>query len=128
MKHATTMLDELSTATTAHGLQLHPTKKQIISNTASKRDRGNTVTVQRKNIEILPPEVETKHLGQLITFKNAVQVELEHHIKCAWGTFTISQQELMSPKYPLWDTLKLFDANLTHHTSSHQERGRWRKN
>ena len=114
MKHTTTMLDELCTATTAHGLQLHPTKTQIISNTASKRGRFNTLTVQRMNIEILRPEGETKHLGQLTTFKKTLY-------KSSWSTTSnvrgqhsrAPQQELKFPKYPLRDTLKLFDANLT---------------
>ena len=34
------------------------------------------------NIEILPPERENKNLGQLITFKNVVQLEFEHRIEC----------------------------------------------
>ena len=64
------------------------------------------------NVEILPPEGETKHLGQLITFKNAVQVELEHHTKYAWAKFTSSPARVDVTKVPLWDTLKLFDANV----------------
>ena len=68
------------------------------------------MVVQGVNIEILPPEEEVKNLGHPITFKNAVQVELEHRIKCAWATFTNRRQELKSPKCPLRDGLKLFDA------------------
>ena len=94
LKHATTVLDDLTTATTAHGLQLHPTNTKNI-----------TVAVQMESIEILPPEKKTKHLCQLITFKNAVQVEFDHRIKCAWATFTSHRQELTSPKYPLRATV-----------------------
>ena len=68
------------------------------------------MVVQGVNIEILPPEGEVKRLGHPITFKNAEQVELEHRIKCAWATFTNHRQELKSPKCPLRDRLKLFDA------------------
>ena len=55
------------------------------------------------NIEILPPEGKTKYLGQLITFKNALQVEFDHHIKYAWAIFTSNRLELTSPRYPLRD-------------------------
>ena len=36
------------------------------------------MAVQGMNIEIPAPEGKTKYLGQLITFKNAVQVEFDH--------------------------------------------------
>ena len=65
LKHTTTMLDDITTAATAHGLQLHSTKSQIISNTTSKRGRGNMVAVQ--GVDILPPNGKIKHFGQLIT-------------------------------------------------------------
>ena len=58
------------------------------------------MTVQRMNIEILPSEGETKHLGQLIFFKNAVQVELEQNITCAWATFTSSPARVEVSKVP----------------------------
>ena len=70
------------------------------------------MAVQGMNIEILPPG-EIKDLGQHITLKNAIEVEFEHHIKYAWATFTSHRQELTSPKYPLRDRLKLFDATVT---------------
>ena len=52
------------------------------------------------NIEIVPPEGKIKFLGQLITFKNAVQVELEHRIQCAWATFRSHWQEFDVTKVP----------------------------
>ena len=96
----------------AHGLQLHPTKTNIISNTTSKRGRGNTVAGQGLNTEILRPEGKIKYLGQLTTFKNAVQVEFEYRIKYAWATVNSHRQELTSPKYPLRGRLKLFGATV----------------
>ena len=54
LKHTTSVLDEFTTATTAHGLQRHLTKTKIISNTTSKLERGNTVALQGMNIEIPP--------------------------------------------------------------------------
>ena len=67
LKHSTTMLDDLTTATTAYGHQLHTTKTQIISSSTSKRGRGNTVAVQAMNIDIIPPEGKIKYIGQLIS-------------------------------------------------------------
>ena len=85
LMHTATMQDDLTTSTTAYGLQFHSTKILIISNATSTRRRGNTV--QGMNIEIFPPEGKAKYFGRFITFKNAVQVEFEHSIKCSWGTF-----------------------------------------
>ena len=113
LKHTTTMLDDLSTATKAHGLQLHPTKNKPSPTRHHKPGKDNTVAAQRMSIDILPPEVKNKYLGQLINFKSAVRDECERCIKCAWVTFTSHRQELTSPKYPLRDRLKLVDATVT---------------
>ena len=60
----------------------------------------------------LPPKVKIKHLSQFITFKSAVQVELDHRIKCTWVTCS-SQQELTRPRYQLEDKAQMFDATAT---------------
>ena len=67
-------------------------------------------------------EGEIKYLTQFITFKNARQIEFEHCISCEWAAFKSHRQELTSPKYPLRET-----PQWPHHSSTHQERGRWRK-
>ena len=85
LKDTTTMLDDLTTATKSHGSQLHPTKAKTISNTTSKHRKNNMVAVQEMHTEVLLPEGKIKHLGQLITFKSEVQVELDHRIQCACG-------------------------------------------
>ena len=51
-----------------------------------------------------------KCFGHATSFENAVQIEFDHRIKCAWETFTSHRQ---SPKDPLRDTLKFFDATGT---------------
>ena len=61
---------------------------------------------------ILPPEGNIKHLTKFITFKNAVQVELDHRIKCTWVTCS-SQQELTTPRYQLKEKPQRFDATVT---------------
>ena len=100
LKLTTTMQDDFTAVTTAHGLQLHSTKTTIMSNTTSKRGRGNTVRVQGMNTEILPPDGKIKYFGQLITFKDAVQVEFEHRIECAWATFTIMRTHSSWNSFP----------------------------
>ena len=99
LKHTTTMLDDLTKATTVHGLQQHSTKTKIISHTTLKARNNNAVAIQGMHIEILPPEGKIKYLGQLITVKNAVQVEFDSRIKCAWATSMSHRQELTSPRY-----------------------------
>ena len=57
--------------------------------------------------------------------KNAVQVELEHRIDCAWATFRSLRQESTSPKVPTeGQTQKSSRPKCPHHSSPHQERGR----
>ena len=68
----------------------------------------------------LPPKVKIKHLSQFITFKSAVQVELDHRIKCTWLTCS-SQQELMTPRYQLEDKAQMFDATVTPSSHTPQE-------
>ena len=100
LKHTTTVLDDRTTATTAHGLQFHPTNTQIIFNTKSKRGRGNTVAVQGMNIEILPPEGKndilwsTHHLPQA-PYKSSLNTSPN-----ARGQHSSHRQELTSPEYP----------------------------
>ena len=53
------------------------------------------MTVQM-NIEIPSSDGKVKYLGQLITFKNAVQVKFEHRIKCVWTTLTSHKQKMTS--------------------------------
>ena len=65
---------------------------------------------------ILPPEGNIKHLTKFITFKNAVQVELDHRIKCTWVTCS-SQQELTTPRYQLEEKPQRFDATVIQNTS-----------
>ena len=87
------MRDDLTTGTTAHSLQQHPMKTQLVSKTTSKTKKKTVLQLfEGMNINIPPPE------GQLVTFKNSVQVLSDHRIKWAWATFTSHRQELTSPK------------------------------
>ena len=55
-----------------------------------------------------------KHLGQLITLKNAVEVEFDHRIKCACATFTSHRKESSTHRFPSKGRLKTFrcDENI----------------
>ena len=85
LKHTTTMLDDLTTAATAHGLPLHLTKTQIISHTTSKRRMGNTVAVQGMNIEILTPEGDVGNIHELDVTKEPTERQTQ--------TFRLFQEE-----------------------------------
>ena len=91
---------------------MHSTKAKSISNATPKPRNSQTATAQGTNICILP-DGKIEYIDELITFKNALQVELDHLIECAWATFTSHRQELTSPTYPLRDRLKLLDATVT---------------
>ena len=60
-----------------------------------------------------PATSRENQIPRPVTFKDAVQVKLDHRIKCAWATFTSHRQELTSPECFQKDRLKLFDATVT---------------
>ena len=102
LQHATTMLDDV-TQLRQHVAcnNMHSTKAKSISNATPKPRNSKTATAQGTKICILPPDGKIEYIDELITFKNALQVELDHLIECAWATFTSHRQELTSPTYPL---------------------------
>ena len=63
-------LDFITTATTAHGLQLHTTKTQnhlhLDIKARKVQDSGSS---QGMNIEVPPTELKITHFGQFLTFK-----------------------------------------------------------
>ena len=72
----------------------------------------------------LPPGGNIQYSGQLITFKNAVQVEFDQRIWCAWAKFTSHRQKSTSWKYPLRDRLNPFNVTAT--PSLFNARGTWK--
>ena len=73
-----------------HGLQLlatNPPNHLQYDIKARRRQHGGSSRNGHRNPTA---RQEIKNLGQLITFKNAVQIECEHRNKCAWATFTIT--------------------------------------
>ena len=97
------MPDDSTTATTAHGLQLHPAKTQSISNTTSRhRKKGHTVAVQGMNIEILPAKNQILWPTCHVQSPHQMRVGNAHE-----------PRELTSPKYPLKCRFHLFGVTVT---------------
>ena len=109
----TTMLDDITTATTAHSLQVHTSKTKIIfqPDTANqKKQHGGSSRDEHRD-----PATRRK------IKKNSANFHLPKHspsrvrqrCKYVWETFTSNRLELTSPRYPLRDRLELFDATVT---------------
>ena len=76
LKHTTTMLDDITTATTAHGLPRHSTKRKLISNTTSKSRsmRVGNIHEPRTGVDVskIPTERQTQAFrrhGDTITLR-----------------------------------------------------------
>ena len=111
----THMITDLREEALQHGLQLHPDKTKIMSNTTKPRGReANThIDIQDMHIEILKLSDSTKYLGRKVTFEDVHTTELDSRIAAAWRKFNILRQELTSKFYPLSSRLRLFDATVT---------------
>ena len=84
LKHTTSMPDDLTTATTAHGLQLYTTKTRIISDHRHDiKRKKNTVAAQGMNIEILPIRRENQLLRPTYIFqkRSPSQVRPPHQMR-----------------------------------------------
>lgn len=80
------MLQEFITATLKRGLELHPDKTKILSNTTRRTGRGKEqhATCGEMNIEILPLSGSTKYLGRKVSFDKVQETEIENRIANAW--------------------------------------------
>jgi len=97
------------------GLELHPEKTKVLTNTGRKTGRGrdHKMIIDDLTIEILPMDGYVKYLGRHISFDRPMQTEIEHRVRCAWAKFASFKQELTNKHYPLRDRLKLFDSVVT---------------
>ena len=111
-RQITTMLTDLHRTASQFGLQLHPEKTQILTNTTKKTGRGaaTKVDVDDMSVSILPLSGSVKYLGRKLTFENSQEVELQNRIRAGWAKFMASKQELTGKYYSLNSRLKLFDA------------------
>ena len=66
------MLTQLDARARTCGLELHPDKTKLLSNTTrhTGRPKDSTVTINNMEIQILPREGSLKYLGRMIGFEN----------------------------------------------------------
>ena len=115
LHQVTNMLGQIATKAAKSGLQLHPDKTKIMSNTTRRtsREREQTVQVERMNIEILPIEGSMKYLGRQICFDQPHEVEIQNRKNAAWKKFHVLKEKLTNKKYSLSSRLKVFNGTVT---------------
>eukprot|EP00959_Pyramimonas_sp_CCMP1952_P361646 7573952-Pyramimonas_sp.AAC.1 len=106
------MLDDIVRETRLHGLELHPSKTNILSNQTRRTGRvsSRTARFQDTDIEIVPYEGSVTYLGQLISFNESMETGIHHRTRTVWASFTSRKQELTSKHYPLAHRLRLFSS------------------
>jgi hypothetical protein len=111
-RQITMMLSDMHVAALRFGLQLHPEKTKIMTNTTRKSGRGTCTkaTIEGMDVSILPLSGCVKYLGRQLCFENSHEVELQNRIRGGWVKFMTHKQELTSKHYALNDRLKLFDT------------------
>ena len=77
LHQVTKMLGQVANKAAKSGLQLHPDKTKIMSNTTRRTGQGKDkmVQVEHMNIEILPIEGSLKYLGRQICFDKPHEIE-----------------------------------------------------
>ena len=67
------------------GLELHPDKTKIMSDTTKKSGRGkeHPARAGEVHIEILPYEANLKYLGPQISFNKPQEVEIKNRVQAA---------------------------------------------
>ena len=109
------MLQELSSAALQRGLELHPDKTKILSNTTRRtgRSKETHTTCGGMQIEILPLSGSAKYLGRKVSFDSTQETEIENRIANAWKKFMGLKDELTNKRYPLKNRIRLFDGTVT---------------
>ncbi|CAG9130127.1 unnamed protein product [Plutella xylostella] len=96
-----TMLEDLSTASLEVGLTMNRSKTKVMSNSAKRR-----VEVDGQEIQYVE---EYLYLGQIASFHNRQDKEIERRIENAWKSFW-SMKSLMKGELPLSLKRKLLDS------------------
>ena len=109
------MLTDIKREANKTGLELHPDKTKVLSNTTKRSGRPNKqhITLDNDNIEILPRSDHIKYLGRSISFENANTLETNQRIRAAWAKFSTLRQELTNKHYRLRDRLRLFESTVS---------------
>jgi len=105
------MIADLQTEASKHGLELHPEKTKVITNRETRA--GDTLQVNNSAIEILRGDDCIKYLGRKLSMNRLHEDELTNRIRAAWATFTQHRQVLTNKSYPLKDRLRLFNATVS---------------
>ncbi|CAG9137233.1 unnamed protein product [Plutella xylostella] len=94
------MLQDLSTASLQVGLSMNRSKTKIMSNSATRK-----VTVDGQDIQYVNEYI---YLGQLVSFENRQDKEIDRRIENAWKSYW-SMKQLMKGNLPLSLKRKLVD-------------------
>ena len=109
------MLGDIITEARKRGLELHPDKTKILSNTVRRtgRSAAKYADVEGLRIEILPHDGSVKYLGQKISFSDPHKIELENQIAAAWRSFMSMKSEFTNKLYSIRRRLELFNVVVT---------------
>jgi len=106
------MLTDVCNSSGKYGLEIHPDKTKVLTNTTKKTGRGRDshLDINGLEISILPLDKSLKYLGRQLTFGDGMAVEIAHRIRCGWAKFHSYKQEITSKNYSLHDRLRVFEA------------------
>lgn len=105
------MIKDLQTEAAKVGLNPHPDKTKILTNSARVATRK--MAVQDGSIDKLADDESVKYLGKRICMDGMHEKELDNRIAGAWKCFNAHRNELMNQKYTLRGRLRLFYATVT---------------
>ena len=108
----TAMLSDIERESRKQGLELHPDKTKIMSNTSRRRGRtaSTTACVNTMQVEILPYSGVNKYLGRNVSFDKPHETEINARVAAAWRKFMANKDELTNAKYSLNRRLGLFES------------------
>ena len=95
------MLKDMVMEASRHGLELHPDKTKMLSNTMCK------------SIEVLKFEGNTTYLGWKLASGETSEVEISNRISMAWRKFSSLKQELTNKAHSITYRMQLFHGAIT---------------
>jgi hypothetical protein len=109
------MLGDIITEAGKRGLELHPDKTKILSNTVRRtgRSAARYVDINGLRIEIIPRDGDVKYLGRKIGFADPNKTEIENRIAAAWHSFMSLmslKNEFTNKSYTIKRRLELFNC------------------
>ena len=106
------MLGDIITEAGTRGLELHPDKAKILSNTVRRtgRSAARYVDINGLRIEIIPWDGDVKYLGRKISLADPNKTEIENRIAAAWRSFMSLKNEFTNKSYTINRRLELFNC------------------